>query len=332
MKTLWLNMHVGYACRHRGACCSSGWPIPIEHDRAGRVEQAIASGRVRPMVDPWLHPAIGAPDDVAGTLALTGHGACTFFQLRDPVPDAPLPGLCAIHEAKPSSCEHFPYLCLIDARGVRVTLSHYCPTAAEMLVDHAGPLAVVEGPPVLPDAAVPEGLDARDVLPPLESPGRLVDLDAFSRWERDLVRSLGGGESALANRAGFPDRALFDLARAAVPDSLEPWPDAPADLEEAWTEAIAPQWPEIAPFAGRYLAARAFASWVAYQGAGLPAVERSLAVADAVFRIELVSLDTRAGREVQHRRIDRNQILGAIQQSDLLLAHHIDPSAFARSL
>jgi hypothetical protein len=343
VRTYWLTCHLGYACRHSGACCSSRWPIPIERDRAARVEQEIAAGRVQPMVDPWLQRSAGIPDEYAGTLASTDRGACTFYRARQPF-DTVLPGPdsrpvlsdtgrqaggverlptpvqagCAIHHAKPSSCAHFPYVCLVDARGVRVTLSHYCPTAAAMLVDHPGPVEVVEGPPVFADGSVPDGLDAREVLPPLEAPGRLVDFDRFTEWEQALVRSLGAGESALPRSPALPAVDLFDLARRAVPAPLS-WPDAPDHLERTWAEAIAPYWSSIAPVAGRYVAARAFASWVAYQGGGVPAVERSLSIADAVFRVELVRQSWRG----------RQSTIDALRQSDLLLVHYVDPLALA---
>jgi Fe-S-cluster containining protein len=349
VRTHWLTCHLGYACRHSGACCSSRWPIPIERDRAKLVARDIAAGRVRPVVDPWLTPAIGAPEEVAGTLTLTDRGACTFYRTRNsglsdsvlPTPDfrlrqgnggqarlpTPAAGGCAIHPIRPRSCAHFPYVCLIDSRGVRVTLSHYCPTAAAMLVDHTGALEIVEGPPVFEDGSVPEGLDARDVLPPLEAPGRLVDVDRFTEWERLLVRSLGAGESALLRSPASPAVELFDLARDAVPLRLG-WPDAPEDLERTWAEVIAPEWPRIAPIAGRYLAARAFASWVAYQGAGLPAVEHSLAIADAVFRVELARQVGQVGRV---GLVERRLVGEALRQSDLLLVHHVDPCVLARA-
>jgi Fe-S-cluster containining protein len=323
-RTFWLNAHLGYRCRHSGACCSSGWPIPIERDRAAAVVRDIAAGRVQPMVDPWVTRAVGTPQEFAGTLTLTDRGACTFYRPRQSgLSDAgptPVPGACAIHHSKPSSCAHFPFVCLIDARGVRVTLSHYCPTAAGMLVDPRGPLDIVEGPPVFADGSTPEGLDAREVLPPLASPGRLAGLDEYSEWEARLVRSL-------AAAAGVPDPPLaarFEVARDALPATLS-WPDPPAGLEQAWSELIAPRWPEVAPVAGRYLAARAFGSWVAYQGGGLPAVERSLLMVDAVFRVELA----RQARGVAP--LGRAALTAAIRQSDLLLVHYVDPAEFARA-
>ncbi|MEZ5288117.1 MAG: hypothetical protein R2712_25640 [Vicinamibacterales bacterium] len=45
---------------------------------------------------------------------------------------------------------HFPFVCAIDPRGVHVTLSHYCPTAARMLFDETAAPTVVEGRPSPP--------------------------------------------------------------------------------------------------------------------------------------------------------------------------------------
>jgi hypothetical protein len=166
VKYFWLNVHLPYRCRHSGACCTAGWPIPIEPERA------MFLGR-------------------GGTLPRDAAGACVFHD-----------GRCTVYEHRPMSCVHFPYVCLIDQRGVRVTLSHYCPTAASLLFDHRGPIEIVEGPPPIPGVEIPEGLDARESLPPLRESGTrpvLMSWDEFSAWERDEIRSL----SALAGDSEF---------------------------------------------------------------------------------------------------------------------------------
>jgi hypothetical protein len=84
---------------------------------------------------------------------------------------------------------------MIDPRGVHVTLSHYCPTAAALLFDHHGPIEVVEGPSPVPLLETPEGLDARESLPPVDTRAdkpRLLSWDEFSRWERDELNTLPG--------------------------------------------------------------------------------------------------------------------------------------------
>ena len=69
------------------------------------------------------------------------------------------------------SCAHFPYVCLIDQRGVHVTLSHYCPTATALLFEHSGPIEIVEGPSPIAELDMLEGLDARDALAARRGPG-----------------------------------------------------------------------------------------------------------------------------------------------------------------
>ena len=65
MRTLWLNFHAAYSCHHSGACCSSGWPIPVERDRVIPIRSLAARAD-----ETWLIPVENAPEDVAGTLAL----------------------------------------------------------------------------------------------------------------------------------------------------------------------------------------------------------------------------------------------------------------------
>ena len=148
-------------------------------------------------------------------------------------------GSCSIHPARPSSCAHFPYVCLIDSRGVRVTLSHYCPTAASMLFAHDGPIEILEGPPPIAGLDVPEGLDARESLPPAAAEAstsakatadrpagrphaaklRLMSWDEFSEWERRVITTSDVGTDP-------PVLALFELARFAVPFPWS-WAEAP---------------------------------------------------------------------------------------------------------
>lgn len=154
----WLSIHADYACRHRGACCKAGWAIPVERS-------------VLPLWRPAWRERVG-PDG-----ALDTHGGCA---LRDGE-------RCVVHrdlgeEALPAACRHFPRVCLRDLRGVSVTLSCFCPTAAEMLFREDVPLAVVEGPHPVPLGTPLEGLDARGATH--------VDLDALTRFEEETVAAL----------------------------------------------------------------------------------------------------------------------------------------------
>ena len=315
-------MHVPYACQHAGACCSSGWPIPIERVRVP------AAASLRPDRS-WLRPAQDAPPDVAGLLAVSDGGHCIFHRAGCEIQRA------HGHGALPSACQHFPRVVLLDARGVFVSLSHYCPTAAALLFTHTGRVEIVEGPPAIP-VGEPEGLDARDVLPPLlldgvrsrhatfgvrsrhrshagtadsqsrhgETQPVLMDLAGYSAWEAYMV-------DTLANTAGTADDAIErlddDLRR------LQTWRPGRGTLAEAVKglsaqdgRAVATQAVDDESVIKRYLAARAFGSWSAYQCAdGIPAVVRELRHALATVR--------------QHSR--RMSLKEAIRQTDLQILH-----------
>ena len=293
MRTFWLSMHVPYACRHSGVCCTSGWPIPLERHRVAAVSTIRSDTS-------WLLAAEGAPDDVAGTVAWSANGHCVFH--RDG---------CEIHRrlghaAMPSACQHFPREVLIDPRGVFVTLSHYCPTAADLLFTHTGRVAIVEGPPALPEGE-PEGLDARDVLPPLLTDGILMDLEGYSAWEAHMVRVLTQDDEV------SPETALRALESDVA--ILQQWRPGGRSLP-AEIAALRPQVPadprprSLAPASDalvirRYLAARVFASWVAYQGRGVLSVLQHARVALSALRANNVRLSLRE----------------AIRQTDLQLVH-----------
>jgi len=326
--TYWLSAHLSYACRHTGTCCSSRWPIPVERDRARLVRAAIDQGRVRPAVIPWIEPAANAPGDVEGILAHRADGACVFHGRSG----------CAIHSARPRSCEHFPFVCVIDARGVHVTLSHYCPTAAALLFQDGVP-EIVAGPPVLADGRTPEGLDAEDALPPVRFTGgaldgavdgadgsgirtpRLMGWDEVTRWAQATVREVASD----ARVPGPPDAALFRHALDAVPAGLS-WPAAPPDVDRIWADRVAPAWPAWAPVVGRYLAAKVHASWAMYMGHGLADVMRGVDIARSVLQVEAARQCLQAGDT-----LDEPRLAAALRQSDLLLVHYADPRALARS-
>ena len=300
-------------------CCSAGWPIPVERARVALIDEAIRRNVIPLRVEPWL-AAADTPDDFGGVLALGDNGHCVFFEAGGPG--------CAVHDIKPAACVHFPFVCLIDQRGVRVTLSHYCPTAASLLFEHDGDIAIVEGPSPVPAGHDLEGLDARDALPPLHDkrssgsripdPGsRLMSFDEFSAWERDAV--LNARIDVLQDH----DRLLFAQASAAVPP---PWSWRPPrdDYEDAWGALVEPSWHRFEEPLRRYAAAKVFGSWAAYHGNGLEAVRRVAAVAGAVLRVE----SARRCAENQ-QPLDRYLLQQAIGQADLLLVHYADPQRLA---
>jgi hypothetical protein len=324
LKTFWLAFHAAYRCAESGACCSSGWEIPMEASRTAAVDRAIA-GRAIDAPQRWLRMVGNAPDDVGGVLAMN-EGRCVFHRN---------PG-CAVHhalgpDALPSACQHFPRVCLIDPRGVFVTLSHYCPTAAAMLFHGGDPAAIVEGPAALPSGALPEGLDARESLPPSLGPRKLMDLETYAAWEERMVTVLTTkfpAEAAIMELGSDPIAApvsLFQNARRAVPPPHS-WPDAIDASREQWAQLDA----GLRPFdhaIGRFLAAHAFASWMAYQGNGVPAMIRYLRTVSSVLRMETMRHVARRGGTV-----DQESVMTGIRQSDLLLRHLADREALASAM
>lgn len=371
--TLWLSCHVDYACRHSGACCRAGWPLPVETGAVPAIGAAVASGRLvtvdRAVV--WLRETADAPDDIAGTFRLA-EGGCVFHV------STPAPGRghqherhCAVHAtlghaALPASCQHFPRVCLVDARGVRVSLSHFCPTAAAMLVDDPRPVSIVHGPRPVPGVAVPEGLDARDQLPPRLNDRVLMDLDALSAWEAHVVGALAGPDAwpgraedvvtRLAHQAahlarwtpgaeslvdavgglhadtpsggdGAAAEWSADSAFALVGDACRApwtWPAPPVHLAALDLSCVAPVWAEVAPVVRRYLAGKAFGAWMTYHADAARGLVAWLGVALTVLRTECAR-----ACQGDRRRLDRDRLLTAVRQADLLLVHYADSAALA---
>lgn len=381
MATYALTPHRDYACRHSGACCTAGWPIPAERATVDAVTAAIGkkaftirgagpAGREerRPTPSPArLFVAPGrATDDALRLLATTRDGACAFFERDDG-------RLCAIHrqlghDALPNACRQFPRVTLTDTRGSVVSLSHYCPTAARLLFRTDVALGIERDPPAFRGVGC-EGLDARDTLPPLLRPGVLHSLDSYTAWERFEVKALAderqSAEGALATIARAAERVrgwalalgpleahvarvtaealerpvrvapgpcLHDapsLARevwAAIPRPLEP-PGEVADFEGGWARFVAPTWPTLARPVRHYLAARAFGSWLAYQGAGVRTAVHALRSALAVLQVECVRACA-----AQRRQLDDDLLLEAIREADLALVHLAAPDDLARRL
>jgi len=327
-----LNVHASYACRHSGACCTAGWSIPVEPHLRSLVRSE------------WLLPE---PD-----------GACPEYDRKS--------GLCRIHRdhgesSLPASCHHFPRRALLDDRGTFVNLSHFCPTAAGLLVDFEGPVAVVADPPAFPAERGYEGMDARGEWPPLLRANVLFDPESFGMWERYLVEAVSNsrdgveptlarvasvgerlrgwspGQGALAawtadalvaslppasdtppRYAPFSGPGAFVRAVESIPPGLER-PTLPGHLEETDAQFVAPNWSAWGPVVLRYVGARAFASWTAYQSRGVRTQIAELFMTAAVLRVECAR-----ACQARHSTLDRSILLDAIRASDLLLVHLAD--------
>lgn len=346
-----LSVHAGYRCRQAGACCTAGWHIPAEP----QVVAAIAR-RFRSVPNETLFEA-PASQSAPAILARAADGACVFF---DPAGGR----ACAIHRdigepALPSACRHFPRVALRDGRGIRITLSHFCPTAAGLLFDDA-PLRIVPAPDRLSLSGTIEGLDATDALPPLLRPGMLMDFDGCEAWERNAIGMLDAGGANVDAALAAVGRAAREIqgwspggeplagciARVAGRVSYDPVdrdedgdarrhasavrsvpagltiPDA-AVLPPGLSPEVDVPWREFDRVIRRYLATKLFAGWWPYLGLDLSGVVEALEVHAVMLRTCL------RGRLVRHDTA-RDAVFHAIRDTDLLMVHLSDSRALAR--
>jgi hypothetical protein len=316
----------------------------------------MASGRLRPAADAANNEAVlvsapDLPDEAAAMVSRTSSGDCVFYHRgsglcvihRDMGP-----------AQLPATCRYFPRLALSDQRGTFITLTHYCPTAAAMLFREDRPLEIVESPPAFPAASY-EGLviTPRD-WPPLLHPRMLMDHPGYSAWERHMVARCADREpspegvivtlerDARLLRRYRPQHGSIDQAVAALPPaflgapacadlsgSLARYTEAvgaapddmkpPADEEglgEAYVNLVRHEWTRWSGPLKRYLAAKAFASWTAYQGRGVLSVVRGLEAALALVRVEAARQCRNAGRS-----LDDDLLREAFRSADFLLNH-----------
>jgi hypothetical protein len=324
--------------------------LPVYRSLADQMQRGLI--RVAPAAEslPAFIVEPDLPEGAAAILERTHDGDCVFFERgsrlcivhRD-----------AGEESLPGTCRHFPRLAVADSRGTFVTLSHYCPTAASMLFREDVDLEIIDGPPAFPPADYDGLTVTADDLPPLLSPSMLMDFDGYSTWERHTVRRCNADvlpESVVASltsdvrrlsrwRPGdvslseairllpsaalpaAPDPtlagsvALREEVVEAIPDDLKPAADDDG-LEAAYQHRVLTRWSAFARPVNRYLAAKAFASWTAYQGRGLATIVRGLEAALALVRIEGARQCRDAGRA-----LDRDLLLEAFRSADFALNH-----------
>ena len=350
-----LSIHADYQCRHSGQCCSMHWDVPVELPVYTSLTEALASGRLK-MADgnELLAPFIVGPDlpeDAAAIFERTDNGRCVFL---DPSSRLCVVHRDLGENSLAATCRHFPRLAVHDRRGTFVALSHFCPTAAAMLFREDVPLAIVEDPAAFPPADY-DGLDVTDEdLPPLLHPRMLMDFAAYDAWERHMVARCAdltrlpesvvatlhrdaamivgwrpGGESLAETIARLPSGvvdaqaadglaaslACFHEAMAAVPDDYRPASDE-VGLAAAFTTHVRPEWSRFHAPVNRYIAAKAFATWTAYQGRGVATIVRGIEVAVALVRVEAA----RQCRDAQ-RSLDSELLLESFRRADFILNH-----------
>ena len=287
-----LSFHAEYRCQNSGACCTANWPIPVEADRLARLQAELATGVLRPAVPGGPPPLEIPPDAPPETPALLAvhDGRCIF---HDPA------GRCEIHKtlghaALPLACRQFPRVCVTDPRGVSVTLSHYCPTAAGLLAreSNQGDKPILTNAERFSPQAEYVGLDAAHALPPLLRPGILMDWESWWEIERLSVEALlsrgrdagealalvRGAVTALSGWSPGPARLIDRVRQAFEAPAPSSGPDAGAllaDAEQSVPEALRDQfpWPTTHSvddlITRRFLAAHAFANWAIHLGTGL---------------------------------------------------------------
>jgi len=101
----------------------------------------------------------------------------------------------------------------------------------------------------------------------------------------------------------------------AVPDDLRPTPDEQG-LDDAYARFVRPSWDGWSHPLRNYIAAKAFASWTAYQGRGLRSIVRGLEAAVDLVRVEAARQCRDAGRA-----LDRDLLLEAFRSADFALNH-----------
>lgn len=351
-----LSIHADYRCHQSGVCCTSDWDVPVELRLFRSLEQALATGAVRPAAephngDPVLMIGDDLPDDAAAMVARTSTGDCVFYHRGS--------GLCVVHrdagEAQlPATCRHFPRLAVRDGRGTSITLTHYCPTAAAMLFRDDVVLEIVAAPPAFPPAEYEGLVITPEDWPPLLHPRMLMDLAGYDAWERHMIaccardgispegviatldrdarqlrRHLRATGSIADAVAALPQAIVQAASHRTLDTSLAIYADllkaVPADmmpepdetgLDLAYANGVSDQWQEWRLPLTRFVATKAFASWTAYQGSGVLTIVRGLDAALGLVRVEAARQVRNAGRV-----LDAELLCEAFRQADFLLNH-----------
>lgn len=367
VRTFALSLHATWRCRSSLRCCTSSWPIPVEPVVRRRIERGAAHGGL--VFDAAAAGALAAADWLVPRgrrrwLATAADGRCVFLEGR---------GTCGLQRglgeaAQPVSCREFPRLAVIEERGVSLSLTHYCPSAAALLFDAATPLARVTDAAAFPPQRAYEGLDVRGVVAPWLRPGVWLDpeardvfeLQALARIDREaspeaalaalragvvaasrwrpadgplaahVERALGSADAAAA--AGVMPAAA--LAALRVIDRCAPrgLRDAPVDEPTAAAWAAADEaW--VAPAWASF--ARPLRAWLAARLMASWVLWQGDGIAATVRALELGLLALRAlcARETAQagRALDRALLTTAIGETDLRLVQRADPRALARA-
>ncbi len=314
-----LSIHARYQCAHSGECCTAGWPIPAEPP----LIDVLNRGGLGPAWTPdRAFKEDEGPDGRFQVLRTKDGRACVFLEEDRQ--------RCGVHrqageDVLPVACRNFPRITLLDRRGMFITLSHFCPTAAALL-EEGGEIAIVEAPATLSLNGAAEGLDATAVLPPLLRQGMLTDPDGYGGWEREAIATFNdrsrGARDALA-------------VIAAATDDVRAWQPGGDSLATRVSEAFDRARSRSAPPGGEpssldrgikaFLAAHLFASWSAYQDDGLAGVVRAVDHAHATVMRELLGRRSLGGDGPGRRSLGEGgscaSFIAAVRAADFRLRH-----------
>jgi hypothetical protein len=233
-----------------------------------------------------------------------------------------------------------------------------------MLFGPEAPVEILESPTAFPPGNY-EGLAVEhDAWPPLLHPRMLMDFEGYSAWERHMVARCNepglSPEQILCTlwrdaqvlRNYTPSHGLLTAAvqrlppnvvdaqadptldsslvlhsevLAAVPADVRPEPDEEG-LREAYVGGVLPEWGRWYLPLRRYLAAKAFANWTAYQGRGVLTIVRGLQAALAFVRVESARECRNAGRA-----LDADLLKQAFRGADFVLNHVADGESLAEA-
>lgn len=334
-----------------GECCRAGWDVEVEP----HIVEAVRSGKLRPVLATDA-PFVPLPDVNVLAPSRTATGDCTFHHANR----------CSLQLAGgeamlPSACRHFPRVYLRDARGTFLTLSHFCPTAASLLLD-TSPVTIVDAQPPLALAEPIEGLDAREALPPLVRPGLLADTAGYGAWEEAVVRTFLDApdvdtaferiEAATAavrrwSPAKGPLKAAVERAFAATTETAvsaprcstlsrafelideltggHPLMEVPSGFERGWARVQQAAGEALHGPMARYMAASTFGNWIAYRGHGLRSIVEWLRACYDVVRVQMVR------NLSQYTVLTPQDLLESFRSADYIMVHTVDSVAFGRA-
>jgi hypothetical protein len=343
--------------------------VAVEEAACLRIRRALEAGELR--LEPAGPVDIGSllprdqalPPGMPRLLARDPGGRCVFLEEA---------GLCAVHrqlgvEALARACRLFPRVCVWSPRGVSISLSHYCPTAAAALFRDDRPLDIEVDPPAFDPDEPYEGLDVRASYPPLLRPEVLMCWDSYPAWERHCVQTLGrdelspedallvlaaSAERARSWRSEGPPLPAFVRETVAAHSQARPLETAPRCPDEqavvslvrrirqcipsgvpAEPQPAGPGLPKLDEDAWATLGAPTRRYLAARAFASWPA-HQGRGLRSAVFSLIAAWAVLRA--EAAHlcaeagRRLDRELALEAIRRTDRLLIHLCAPDALVR--